>query len=81
MYGKVRYIVFTVGVGTDKPEQCRPSDHVLHNLPLIQHPASVAPLDARPTGDQEVACSAPPGRQHSFVALDEEIFSTISPFH
>ena len=30
---------------------------------------SVAQLDARPTGDQEVAGSTPPGRQHSFVEI------------
>ena len=38
--------------------------------------ASMAQLDARPTGDQEVADSTPPGRQHSFVQIDHEIFST-----
>ena len=32
-------------------------------------PASVAQLDASPTGDQEVAGSTPPGRQHSFVGI------------
>ena len=32
----------------------------------------------RPTGDQEVAGSTPrPGRQHSFVEIDHEIFSTV----
>ena len=32
----------------------------------------------RPTGDQEVASSAPRrGRQHSFVENDHEIFSTV----
>ena len=35
-------------------------------------PASVAQLDARPAGDQEE-----PGRQHSFVEIDHEIFSTV----
>ena len=30
----------------------------------------------RPTGDQEVAGSTP-GRQHSFVEIDYEIFSTV----
>ena len=40
-------------------------------------PASVAQLHARPTGDQEVAGSTPPGRQHSFVETDHEIFSTV----
>ena len=36
-------------------------------------PISVAPSDARPTCDQEVA----PGRQHSFVEVDYELFSTV----
>ena len=40
-------------------------------------PASVAQLDARPTGDQEVAGSTPPGRQHSFVKIDHEMFSMV----
>ena len=40
-------------------------------------PASVAQLDARPTGDQEVAGSTPAGRQHSFVEIDHEIYSTV----
>ena len=33
-------------------------------------------LDMRPTGDQEVAGSAPPGRQHFFMEIDHELFST-----
>ena len=37
----------------------------------------MAQLDARPTGNQEVAGSTPPGRQHSFVEIDHEIFSTV----
>ena len=41
------------------------------------YPASVAQLDARPTGDQEVAGSTPPGRQHSFLEIDHEMFSTV----
>ena len=45
-------------------------------LPLIW-PASMAQLDARPTGDQEVAGSTPAERQHSFVEIDHEIFSTV----
>ena len=40
-------------------------------------PASVALLDARPTGDQEVAGSIPSGRQHSFMEIDHEILSTV----
>ena len=32
---------------------------------------------ACPTGDQEVAGSSPAGLQHSFVAIDHEIFSTV----
>ena len=38
--------------------------------------ASVAQLDARPTGDQDVAVRPPPGRQYSFLEIDHEIFST-----
>ena len=34
----------------------------------------MAQLDARPTGDLEVAGSTPPGRQHSFAETDHEIF-------
>ena len=34
--------------------------------------ASVAQLDARPTGG-----STPPGRQHSFVEIGHKIFSTV----
>ena len=40
-------------------------------------PALVARLDARQTGDQEVAGSTPPGRQHSFVEINHEIFSKV----
>ena len=44
-------------------------------------PAQMAQLDARPTGDQEVAGSTPPppppGRQLYFVEIDYEIFSTV----
>ena len=40
-------------------------------------PALVAQLDARLTGDQEVAGSAPPQRQHSFMEIDHEITSTV----
>ena len=38
--------------------------------------ASVAQLDARPIGDQEVVGSIPTG-QHFFVEIDLEIFSTV----
>ena len=38
--------------------------------------ASVAHLDAHPTGDQEVAGSTP-GRQHSFVEIGHELFSVV----
>ena len=31
----------------------------------------------RPTGDQGVAGSTPPGRQHSVVKIHHEIFSTV----
>ena len=40
-------------------------------------PAWVAQLDARPTGDQEVAGSTPPSLQHSFVEIDHKIFSMV----
>ena len=40
-------------------------------------PALVAHLDASSTGHQEVAVSTPPGRQHSFVEIDHEIFSSV----
>ena len=33
----------------------------------VRKPASVAQLDARPTGDQEVAGLTPRDQQHSFV--------------
>ena len=35
----------------------------------------MAQLDARPSGDQEVAGSTLLGRQHSFMAIDHEIYS------
>ena len=35
-------------------------------------PVSLAQLDARPAGDQEVAGSTPLGRQHSFVEIDQD---------
>ena len=48
---------------------------------LIYLSASVAQLDARPTGDQEVAGSTPRrGRQHYFVEIYHEIFSTVILF-
>ena len=34
-------------------------------------------MDAYPAGDQEVVGSTLPGRQHSFMEIDHEIFSTI----
>ena len=37
----------------------------------------MAQLDAHPTGDQAVAVSVPPDRQHSFVEIDHEIFSRV----
>ena len=37
----------------------------------------VAQLDARPTGDQQVAGLTTPGQQPSFVAIEQEIFSTV----
>ena len=38
---------------------------------------SVGLLDARPTGDQEVAGSTSGGSANSFVEMDHEIFSTV----
>ena len=43
----------------------------------VYRPASVVQLDARPTDDQEVAGSTLSGRQHSFVEIDYEIFSSV----
>ena len=44
----------------------------------IRRPALVAQLDTHSTGDQEVASSTPClGWQHSFVEIDDEIFSTV----
>ena len=40
----------------------------------------MAQLDARLTGDQEVAVRPPPGRQYYFVETDHEIFSTVILF-
>ena len=40
-------------------------------------PASVAQLDARLTGDQEVVSWNPPGLQHSFAQIGHEIFSEV----
>ena len=46
----------------------------------------MAQLDARPTGNQEVAGLTPPapphplGQQHSFMEIDHEIFSTVILF-
>ena len=37
----------------------------------------MAQLDAGQTGGQEVAGSASPGRQHSFVEIDHGIFSMV----
>ena len=52
------------------------SDLGLHCLPDT---ASVAQLDVRLTGDQEVVGSTPHPRgwQHSSVEIDHEIFSTV----
>ena len=43
-------------------------------------PASVAQLDARPTGDQKVVGSIPAGLA-IFFRGDHEIFSTVIRFH
>ena len=39
--------------------------------------ASVAQLDVRPTGDQEVGGSTPAVWQHFFVEIDHEMFSMV----
>ena len=50
----------------------------LHCGYSLEELASVAQLDARPTGDQEVAGLTPcRSRQHSSVEVDNEIFSTV----
>ena len=43
-------------------------------------PFSVAQLNARPTGDQEIAGSTPAGSATFFREIDHEIFSTVIPF-
>ena len=40
-------------------------------------PASVAQVDACPTGDQEIAGSTTLGRQHSFIDINHEIISSV----
>ena len=37
----------------------------------------MAQLDVRQTGDQEVWVQPPPGRQYSFMEIDNEIFSVV----
>ena len=37
----------------------------------------MAQLVARPTGNQEVVGSTWPGRQHSFMEIEHEIFATV----
>ena len=37
-------------------------------------------LDTRPTGDQEVAGSTPPDRQHSFPEIDHKILPMVIRF-
>ena len=45
---------------------------------IISLPASVARLDTRPTGDSMKSRVRPrQSRQHSFVEIDHEIFSTV----
>ena len=52
------------------------TDTIHSNLNIFQS-ASVAQLDARLTGDQEVAGQPLSGRQYSFVEIDHEIFSMV----
>ena len=49
----------------------------VNQVKLHRDLALVAQLDACPTGDQEVPGSTLPGRQHSLVETDHEIFSAI----
>ena len=64
-------------------KQCRPRSDAGSTLCtqacLFEYlgPASVAKCDALPTGDQEVAGRPLPGRQHSFVEIDHDIFSKV----
>ena len=49
-----------------------PSGHmnlIERHINVVATPTPVAQLIARPTGDQEVAGSIPPGPQHSFVEI------------
>ena len=50
---------------------------LLHVFDLVFQPASVAQLDARPTGGQEVAGSTPPVGNILSWRFDHEIFSTV----
>ena len=50
---------------------------VTNSVLQFPRPAWVAQLDARPTGDQEIAGSTPSGRQHSFMEIDHKIFSMV----
>ena len=43
----------------------------------LQKLASVAQLDVRLTGDQEVMGSTPTSQQHSFEEIDHEILSSV----
>ena len=58
--------------------KCNRANHF--SAKLSTDPASVAHLDARPTGDQEVAGSTPPRSATFFVEIDHEIFSTVILF-
>ena len=49
---------------------------VKNRMEDVQKPASVAWMRVR-LADQEVAGSIPPGRQHSFVEIDNEILSMV----
>ena len=45
--------------------------------PIQSQLNTMVQLDARPIEDQEVTGSTPPGRQHSFMEIDHEIFSMV----
>ena len=67
---------------TDKLRDAREKTQQPIRLPLTQLPASVAQLDARPTGDQEVAGSTPAevGNILSWRLIMKYFLRSFSPF-
>ena len=72
-------VINTQNIWTDRSEwivyACLIYPKYIQTLYLL--PASVAQLDARLTGDQEIADSNPARWQHSFMEIDREIFSMV----